>query len=442
MSLFKTREWWSTTCGNGEEFDHGCMAIGNVDEALDGGVKIVTGSFSGVIRVHAPKDIDYKVDDLVLEADLKLPMIQVEVGRFVSHTGRTSIAVLHPRKLAVYTLDTKGAASTCHQLSLDYEHRLEHTACNMIFGQFGGAHTDYICVQSMDGQLSVFEQETLAFARYLPNFLIPGPLVYCRQNDSFLTCNSCFELECYKYQVLASSSADRLRDGEKSESGGLTAKKKVQVDWKLCLGEAAIQIVTTTNFSAGAAEGSGAGQRPGSGGPASTTSSRVDIVVLAERTLFVLSEAGHIKSQKKLEYLPTVCHAFPVRPEMGDHSPTHLLVADSTGSVMVYHGMHLLWASKCEVPPVALSIVKVGTVGGILVGLADDGSLGVSYMGTEPPVNVVGGYEGKELDYEEMDDEHRRLLGIIRESMAETKAEPVDVVQIRVQVPTHLDGAG
>ena len=46
------------------------------------------------------------------------------------------------------------------------------------------------------------------------------------------------------------------------------------------------------------------------------------------------------------------------------------------------------------------------------------------------------------MDYEEMDDEHRRLLGIIRESTSETKAEPVDVVQIRVQVPTSLDGGG
>ena len=127
MSLFKTRDWWSTTCGNSEEFDQGSMAVGNVDDAQDGASKIVTGSFSGMIRVYAPKERDYKVDDLVLEVDLKLPIIQVEVGRFVSHTGKTSIAVLHPRKLAVYTLDTKGAAGTYHQLNMEYEHRLEHT---------------------------------------------------------------------------------------------------------------------------------------------------------------------------------------------------------------------------------------------------------------------------------------------------------------------------
>lgn len=320
----------------------------------------------------------------------------------------------------------------------------------MTFGQFGGAHMDYICVQSMDGELCVYEQETLAFARYLPNFLLPGPLVYCRQTDSLLTCNSCFELECYKYQVLASSSAERLRDGERSEgSGGLTAKKKVQVDWKVCLGEAALQIVPTTNFlHAGGGAGrtdSAVGQRTaGGGGGSNTTASRVDVVVLAERTLFVLSEAGHFKSQKKLDYLPTACRAIAVYPESngGGGGQTHLLVADSTGSVMVYRGMQLLWASKFDDPPIALDVTHVGAVGGLMVALSVDGHLSLGYLGTEPPVNVVGGYEGKELDYEEMDDEHRRLLGIIRESTSETKAEPVDTVQIRVQVPTTLDGRG
>lgn len=310
----------------------------------------------------------------------------------------------------------------------------------MIFGPFGGAHTDYICVQSMDGQLCVFEQETLAFARYLPNFLLPGPLAYCRQTDSFLTCNSCFELECYKYQNLASSSADRVRDGERSEGEGLTAKKKVQVDWKVCLGEAAIQILTAANFSNAGGAGEGGGPRVGSARPNSALS-KLDIIVMAERTLFILSENGHIKLQKKLDYLPTACHLFPVHPEYRD-GPMHMLVADSTGSVLVYRGLQLLWASKMETPPVALAIERFGAIDGFIVGLSDAGELSVSYMGTEAPVSVVGGYEGKELDYEEMDDEHRRLLGIIRESTSDTKAEPVDVVQIRVQVPTSLDGAG
>ena len=35
MSLFKAREGWSTSCGTGEEFDLGVLAVGNADEAED-----------------------------------------------------------------------------------------------------------------------------------------------------------------------------------------------------------------------------------------------------------------------------------------------------------------------------------------------------------------------------------------------------------------------
>ena len=37
--------------------------------------------------------------------------------------------------------------------------------------------SESICVQSMDGQLSVCEQDVLTFAGFLPSILIPGPLV-------------------------------------------------------------------------------------------------------------------------------------------------------------------------------------------------------------------------------------------------------------------------
>ena len=36
MSLFKTRDWWSTTVGEEEEFDHGCLCVANVDNDPNG----------------------------------------------------------------------------------------------------------------------------------------------------------------------------------------------------------------------------------------------------------------------------------------------------------------------------------------------------------------------------------------------------------------------
>ena len=58
---------------------------------------------------------------------------------------------------------------------------------------------DFICVASMDGMLSFFEQEMFAFGRFLPGFLLPSPVRYIAKTDSFVTCSSSRLVECYKY---------------------------------------------------------------------------------------------------------------------------------------------------------------------------------------------------------------------------------------------------
>lgn len=36
MSLFQTVEWWSTSVGEVEEFDHGCLCVANIDNEVNG----------------------------------------------------------------------------------------------------------------------------------------------------------------------------------------------------------------------------------------------------------------------------------------------------------------------------------------------------------------------------------------------------------------------
>jgi len=36
MSLFKARDWWSTSVGEAEEFGPGCLCVANIDNAQDG----------------------------------------------------------------------------------------------------------------------------------------------------------------------------------------------------------------------------------------------------------------------------------------------------------------------------------------------------------------------------------------------------------------------
>ena len=46
-----------------------------------------------------------------------------------------------------------------------------------------------------------------------PSGTSSGPIAYCEQSDSFVTCNSSFELESYKYKMLAAASAEKQTGG-------------------------------------------------------------------------------------------------------------------------------------------------------------------------------------------------------------------------------------
>lgn len=53
--------------------------------------------------------------------------------------GGWSLAVLHPRRLVVYTLTAVGTEQQTAYFSLhkNYEHRMNRTVCNMVYGPFG-----------------------------------------------------------------------------------------------------------------------------------------------------------------------------------------------------------------------------------------------------------------------------------------------------------------
>ena len=64
MSLFHVREWWGVTPGSSEEFGGECLAVGNLDNAPDGALKLATGSFSGLLRLYSPREAGFKVEDV------------------------------------------------------------------------------------------------------------------------------------------------------------------------------------------------------------------------------------------------------------------------------------------------------------------------------------------------------------------------------------------
>ena len=88
-----------------------------------------------------------------------------------------------------------------YQLQQIYSHKLSRSAFSISVGPFGRVkNRDFICVQSIDGTLNLFEQESFSFSRFLPGFLLPGPIDYARRTDSFVTVSSSHQLESFRFE--------------------------------------------------------------------------------------------------------------------------------------------------------------------------------------------------------------------------------------------------
>lgn len=392
MSLFKARDWWSTNCGN-EEFDKGCLCVANIDNNNDQNDKIIVGSHNGTLRVYQPhpeKQEDGKLncfqpDELLLERQLNFPVIDLAAGRFISASEQIHLAVLHPRKLSVYAISlTPGAVDhgTHYHLSLLYEHKLQRSAYCLVIGPFGEVKgKDFMCVQSLDGILTFFEQESFAFSRFLPGFLLPGPLKYVSKTDSFVTVSSGWNLESYRFQILA------VAKDANEESENVTYGKRVMADWTFSLGEAALDI-SVIEFK---------------------TAPSI-ILVLGERSIFSFKQNGILKYMKKLDYNPSCLLAYQSAIE----STIMILIATYQFTLLIYQDMHLRWAAQLPFNPVALCRGIISNLHGMIIALSDSGGLACCYLGTEPSLFIVPVLESREIDFIKAEQEMHELRKIIK----------------------------
>lgn len=188
-----------------------------------------------------------------------------------------------------------------YKLSLLYEHQLKRHAFNMCSGPFGRGASEadadrnkgikdarqFICVQSLDGTLSFFEQEVFTFSRYIPDILLPGQLAYVPAWDSFIIAAS-WNLICFKYASLAMAKDDVYQQ----QSQETVVGKKLVPDWVVSLGEEClgeIQVLGTEH--------------------ASTTR----VIVCTFRHIYCFGEAAELKWCKKLEYQISSFCSYVVR---------------------------------------------------------------------------------------------------------------------------------
>ena len=484
MSIFEGRELWSSTCDAAENFEGNCLAIGPPNAFKQNGVLILMASPSGLLRAYLLHGEGHAVNDLILETNLGLPIVQIEFGWFGEDAENASIVILHPRKVVICTLqfdefaarynllhllpqkvhqlEEAGGESTSdisslftilfsklsgHQRVFGGEHDLDVMHClilscsqckfqhltlrlayGMIIDRFGSAATDCICVQSTEGKLSFFEGEVFFSVFSVDDAFLPGPVAYAQHDDLLLTCSSSFELRCYKFISISSQLHDekfrRVSDCD------VTARAKSiapQHQWKLCVGEPVLRILPVANQHTC----SGPRKPPQINQNVEITPHR-DIVVLAEKSLFVVTNTGVLKIQKRLDFAPITCHVLRLLHEDAvDHFG--LLVADSTGSIMVFRGSQLLWTSKLQVKPVDLMVTYFQDTFGHIIALGRDGVLSISCLGTVPHDTLIRGSERQESSFLDIDQEYRELSNELLERSSDAYAVPSQQVEIAVR---------
>ncbi|KAJ7322650.1 hypothetical protein JRQ81_018937 [Phrynocephalus forsythii] len=267
-----------------------------------------------------------------------------------------------------------------------YEHNLQRTAYNMTYGPFGGIKgRDLICIQSVDGMLMLFEQESYSFGRFLPGFLLPGPLTYSSRTDSFITVSSCWQVESYKYQVLAFAKDAETQEMEQQKLG---SGKKLVVDWVLNIGEQALDVCVV-----------------------SVNQLLSNVFVLGERNFFCLKDNGQIRFIKKLERSPS-CFL----PYLVSGTIVNTLIGSHDSILHVYQDVTLKWAAQLPHVPVAVKVGRLQDLKGVIVTLNDSGHLQCSYLGTDPSLFQAPKVEARDINYEEYDSEMNKLQKIFKEA--------------------------
>ncbi|XP_031350274.1 protein PTHB1 isoform X2 [Photinus pyralis] len=300
-----------------------------------------------------------------------------------SGSTKTYIAVLYPRTISVYGFVSKEGATehgTQNMLPIIYEHKLKRSAANFCVGPFGGSFTrDFICIQSLDGLLIFFEQESFAFCCFLPQFLLPGPLIYIKKTDAFLTMSSTWHLTNFSYKNLSEAGHDTHEDD--------CSGTKIAHNWAYNVGEDVIDLHYVLDaYNEGY------------------------IIAVGEKHLFCLSESGILKFVKKLDYTPICMHAYTLDVE----NSVWTLIASETGNLFIYLNTTLKWSAQLPILPTALKRATFKNVNGALVILSEDGNLHCSYLGTQPHLFSTPPLANQELDYEKVEAELLSLTRIIR----------------------------
>ncbi|KRY49334.1 Protein PTHB1, partial [Trichinella britovi] len=340
MSLFQTKELWQCKLNDAADSSFLCLSVANLIGKSD---QIIIGTSNGFLHIYEPCTKQEEISNLN-PAD--------------SQDGLLLLCILHQKSVAVYSMQERFSKTFLHgkdyHLEILYEYPLSHNAYNMISGSLND-HDDsnFICVQSLDGVLYIFEQEMNAFSHYLPDFLLPGPLCFSNEVNLFLTVSSTWDVQTFKYEKILLN-ANRLSTAENKAD----EKRRLLIpEWQYLMGERAVEVAAVEDPTA-----------------------LFSFIILAQ--------------DSKVRYITTT----------------------DDGTMLFYNDTTLRWAAKLPFVPSNLALGRIRGIDGVIVALSSTGSIHCVYLGTDPMIQQIRlkwhsteTYEKRLEVYKEMTHKMKRL---------------------------------
>ena len=385
MSIFESKEFWSTTVSKNkeEEFDCNSISIGNIGTNSPTKNKICVGSFSGNLRIYSPSFGNNSPNTLIFEKVMEEPILQTETGNFSqSNNNITLLAVLLTHKLIIYKFSDFLPGTE----SIEFEHKLKRNGHNLTKARVSDKNYDIIFVQSIDGAISIYEGENFINMVILSEVIFPGQLGYLTKKDSLVISNTAYEIECYSFNNLASLKSSNLM-------GQANATKQFNHTWKVNIGELSTQMQVIFN----------------------KINKREEIVILSETLLNLIDSNGVLLYQKKLDFEPMCFYAYNITDDNYVHNQIFdlmCLISSTYHHIMIYKGYQLAWVAKVFDTPVYVSLSTFDNIKSLIVTLSDTGSLSVLYLGMEKIKNMKL-IKTKDIDPKKISKEREKLSQII-----------------------------
>ena len=332
------------------------------------------------------------------EKKFEEPILQIDIGNYILRTEKFQLGLLQSKSFLIIQISNLKGVTNINKNS---EIHLKRNGHNFTRGKIGERNHDIVFIQSIDGAVSIYEQDNLINLVSFSELIFPGQITFLNRKDAFILSNTAYEIECYSYNNLATL-----------KSVGQNTNFNHQ--WKVNLGELAIQIQTIYN----------------------NFNKKEELVVLSETMLNLINENGNLKYQKKLDFEPRTFYAYNITdPKYQTNKIFDLMCMISTSSnhILIYKGIALAWAVKVYETPIFLKLADFDKIKSLIVSLSDNGRLNVLYLGMQQVKNAQI-VQSKQMNQNFLLKESQRLTQVIENYSKGVVVSPDIILTINAKV--------